>query len=76
MIKRLKQAWKLSKEPEVSLLALMEKKQKKAIEDDLSNMGDGQAVFFNGDPTPEETLAYERDQEGTLPWYKRLMNLK
>lgn len=78
MFKRLKTAWKLSKTPEVGILAMMEAKQKalddaeKAIRENTASIGDGNAVFF-GEPDEKEELEYERELEGTLPWYKRIL---
>lgn len=34
--------------------------------------GDGKAVFI-GEPTQAEELDFKREQEGTLPWYKRIL---
>jgi len=83
MFKRIRKAWKISKQLEdivddVAIdIELPEGGLRKGKLDlkVIEPLGDGKAVFFSGEPTPEEELEYQREQAGTLPWYKRLKNM-
>lgn len=35
--------------------------------------GDGNAAFF-GEPTENEELDHQRELDGSLPWYKRILS--
>lgn len=83
MLKRLIKAYRLVREAEKrspdgivvlskstltpeQLAAIEQPGKIKAVE------GDGKAEFF-GEPTPAEELEFQREQDGTLPWYKRIL---
>lgn len=72
MLKRIKQLWTLSrKDPKA--LEILEALTPEQIEI-IPEAPDGKAVFF-AEPTPEEQLKFEREEEGTLPWYERINKL-
>lgn len=83
MFKRIKRAWILSRHPDavyVPTAALSREDMDKVKPGDVLQISsadiepDGKAEFF-GEPTEKELLDFRREQEGTLPWYRRLTNL-
>lgn len=90
MFKRIRKAWYLAGEKEQTLDLLKKAIDDGVIawaqktDDAFINTaklllekpveGDGKAEFFS-EPTPEEELEYQREQAGTLPWYKRIKNM-
>jgi len=81
ILNRIKKAWALSKMEDVIYipkksfteeeLEIISKAKGTIIPvDDLND----KAEFFS-EPTRQDEIEYERDQNGTLPWYKRIKNL-
>lgn len=61
--------WNLSnKDPkEIEKLLKLEPEQVEKIPEE----GDGKAVFF-GEGTEEEYKQFQKEEDGTAPWYKRI----
>lgn len=86
MFKRIKKAlkiWEASKQPEVLIFdsRKITPEQMQFLQEGNAFVipkeevkGDGKAEFF-GEPTPEEMIDYQRELDGTLPWYKRITKL-
>jgi len=72
MFKRIKRLINLSKK-DPKALAVLESLSPEQLAHVPDN-NDGKAVFF-GEPTLKEEQEFQREQEGTKPWYDRLKNL-
>ncbi len=80
MLKRIKTVWSLGKLAEKKLngrpFEKLSDSELNEMSDTLASMqkedlGDGKAEFF-GEPTRQDEIEFEREENGTLPWYKRL----
>lgn len=66
--------WVLSKKDPKALKVLEDLTAEQLAVVPDANEGDGKAVFF-GEPTEKELLDFQREEDGTKPWYDRLKNL-
>jgi hypothetical protein len=75
MIKKIKRLIALAKkDPEaLKVLESLSEEQLKAVPD-VSDEGDGKAVFF-GEGTHDEFIEQEKADKGLKGWYDRLKNL-
>lgn len=85
MFKRIKRAVKAFSAPEVSLELLRDVLDESVSKAELltrhsvflsdpTPIGDGHAVFM-GEGSSEEYLDMQREDDGSKPWYQRLMRL-
>jgi len=75
MLKKIKRLWKLTKkDPEaLKVLENLTEEQLKAVPE-VSEEGDGKAVFF-GEGTPEELEELKKEDQGMKPWFDLLNKL-